>query len=223
MFNICRKDFLFHRTYLLGIGVGYALYIGFFFSRIRAGLVPSVIGPFLYAILPFILYSREDKFKSIAFGLSLPTTRRETIAARYLLGWALMLAVYLAGSALIPLMPGSRSAFGVVFDIRAILLTLSFMTLCFGTLMPLLIRFGVAGLMVPIVALQILGVILMIFRALVPLRIIKAVIMAVPQAIQAIQTAAGPAAAVAAVLAILALFNLASYGISAALFARKDY
>jgi ABC-type transport system involved in multi-copper enzyme maturation permease subunit len=223
MFRLLRKDFLFHKTYLLGIGIGYALYAAFFFSRVRSGFVPSIFGPFLYSILPIILYSREDKFKAVAFGLSLPTTRRETVAARFLLGWMMMLAVYLVSSALIPIVPGSKSSLGEVLQLPAILLTLTLMTLCFGTMMPLVTRFGIAGLMVPIVALQILGFIFMIFRALAPVRLIKAAVMAIPEAFQAIRSAAGPAVAVVTALAVLALLNFASFKLSVALFQRKDY
>jgi ABC-type transport system involved in multi-copper enzyme maturation permease subunit len=223
MFRLLRKDFLFHKTYLLGIGIGYALYAAFSFSRVRSGFIPSIFGPFIFSILPIILYSREDKFKAVAFGLSLPTTRRETVAARFLLGWAMMITVYLVSSALIPIVPGSQSSLGAVFQLPAILLTLSMMTLCFGTLMPLVIRFGIAGLMVPIVVLQILGFILMIFRALAPLRFIKDVIMAIPNTLQALQSATGPVIAAAVALAVLALVNFASFKLSVALFQRKDY
>jgi hypothetical protein len=223
MFKLLRKDILFHKTYLLGIGIGYALYAAFLFSRVRSGFVPSIVGPFLYSILPIILYSREDKFKAVAFGLSLPTTRRETVAARFLLGWMMMLAVYLVSSALIPIVPGSKSSLGEVLQLPAILLTLTLMTLCFGTMMPLVTRFGIAGLMVPIVALQILGFIFMIFRALAPLRLIKAAVMAIPEAFQALRSAAGPVVAVVTALAVLALLNFASFKLSVALFQRKDY
>jgi hypothetical protein len=90
-------------------------------------------------------------------------------------------------------------------------------------MMPLVIRFGIAGLMVPIVALQILGFFFMIFRALAPLRLSKAAVMAIPEAFQAIQSAAGPAVAVVTALAVLALLNFASFKLSVALFQRKDY
>jgi len=222
MLNHILKDLLFHRRFLLAFGLIWPVYMGFFGSRLSTPNVAAIFGPFLYALVPIMVFSREDKFKSVGFSLSLPTTRREMLRSHYVLSWALMAALYLGASLLMLVMPGGKLGPAKVFSLQTILLTLAAMTLIFAVLMPLFVRFGMAGLMVFLVAMQVLGVVFLLLRMTIGTSVINAV-KALPRIIAAAIAALGPAGAGAAVLVILLAINVISFGISARLFDRKEF
>jgi len=221
MLNHILKDLRLHRRYLLIFGFFYPLYMGYFGSRLSTPTVAAIFGAFLYALVPIIVFGREDKFKAVGFALSLPTTRREIVQSRYLLGWLLMIVFYLISSVLMLLMPGGQIDLGEVIAVRTVLLTLASMTFVFGTLMPLFVWFGMTGLMVFLVAMQVLGIVFLLLRFVVGRGAI-AIVKALPRSISAAIAALGPAGAAAAVLAVLVLVNLISLGISTRVFARKE-
>jgi len=216
------KDLLFHRRFLLAFGLLCPVYMGFFGSRLSTPTVAAIIGAFLYALVPLMVFSREDKFKAVGFSLSLPTTRREMLRSHYVLSWALMAALYLAASLMMIVMPGGKLGPAKVFSLQTILLTLAAMALIFAVLMPLFVRFGMAGLMVFLVVMQVLGVVFMLLRMAVGRSAISAV-KALPRFVAAVLAALGPTGATAAVLVLLLAINVISLGISARLFARKEF
>src|SRR4030042_5678269 len=101
MIKLIRKDLILHKKFALWTVILFPLYLGFMGSRVDNLSLLPVLGGFLYAIVPLILFGREDKFKSEAFGLSLPVTRREYLWARFLLSWGVMLLMYAVGSVLL--------------------------------------------------------------------------------------------------------------------------
>jgi len=216
------KDLLFHRRFLLTFGLFYPLYIGFFGSRLSTPTVAAIMGAFLYALVPIMLFSREDRFKSVGFSLSLPTTRREMLRSHYVLSWALMAALYLAASLLMIVMPGGKLGPAKVFSLQTILLTLATMTLTFAALMPLFVRFGMAGLIVFLIAMQVLGVVFLLFRMAIGRSVIS-VVRALPRIVAALLAALGPAGAAAVALVFILAINVISFGISARLFAGKEF
>ncbi|MDD8027994.1 MAG: ABC-2 transporter permease [Acidobacteriota bacterium] len=223
MIKLFRKDFILHKKFVLGVGLVYPLYIGYMGSRIGRTTLLPVLCAFLYVIVPFVLFGREDKFKAETFTLSLPVTRREYLRARFLLSWILMLLMFAAGSLLMAVVPGAKLPAATVFGPRMVLSSLAFIAVYFGLLMPLFVRFGQAGLLVFLVVLQITGVLLMVFRSSVGIGLIKTLFRLVPNAVAEIQAAFGPAPAVFAVLSLLALFSYGSFSLSLALFRRKEY
>ncbi|MCX6564904.1 MAG: ABC-2 transporter permease [Candidatus Aminicenantes bacterium] len=223
MIKLIRKDLILHKKFVLGVGILYPLYLGFMGSRVDNLAMLPVLGGFLYAIVPLILFGREDKFKSEAFGLSLPVTRREYLRARFLLSWGLMFLMYAMGSLLMVAVPGARLAAATVFSPKMILLSLAFMAVYFGFLMPLFIRFGQVGMLVFIVALQLIGVLLMVFRSAVGVTTVKKLFRLIPDGVAAVQSSLGAVPAFLALLALLALLTYASFELSAAFLRRKEF
>jgi len=223
MIKLIRKDVILHKKFFALTAVLYPLYLGFLGSRVNNTLLLPIFGGFLYSLVPFVLFGREDKFKSLTFGLSLPVTRREFLGGRFLFSWGLMLLMYLAGSLIMVLVPGGKLAAATVFGPRMILLSLTFMVGIFGVVMPLFVRFGQAGLLVSLVVLQVIGVLLMIFRSAVGIETIKKIIRLIPNGISAVQSAIGAVPAFLSVLTFLALFSYGSFLLSLALFRRKEF
>jgi len=214
------KDLLLHKKYLLVLGVICPLYLGFFGARLDRPVTFAAFGGFVCAIGALMLFTREDKFKSVGFGLSLPATRREVLVSRYLLSWALMVLCYVLGAAVVLAVPGSKLG-AAGFRPGTVLAALALMTLYFGGLMPLTVRFGPAGIIVFVVILQVLGIAALSFRFLI--KDARAFAAAVKAGLIATQGALGPTGFSAVLVAAIVLLNLASFGISLRLFERKEY
>jgi hypothetical protein len=220
MRELILKDLHLHKKYLLFLGVIFPLYMGIFGSRLDRPGTFAFFGSFMYVIGALMLFTREDRFKSVAFGLSLPATRREALASRYLLCWAMMILFYVLSAVVVVAVPGSTLG-AAGFRPGTILAALGLMTLYFGALMPLTIRFGPTGIIIFIVILQVLGIVAMSLRSLSGG--IRAFAAAVKTALDAAQGALGPTGFGAALVVAIVLLNLASFGISLRLFERKDY
>jgi|GEM_PF-832412 len=223
MIKSIRKDLILHKKFITWMAILYPLYLGFLGSQVNNTNILPIFSGFLYALVPLILFGREDKFKSETFGLSLPVTRREYLRSRFIFSWGLMLLMYLVGSLLMVAVPGGKLSAATVFGSKLVLLSLFFIAAIFGIMMPLFIRLGQAGMLVFLVVLQILGVLLMIFRKSVDIDTVKKIIRLVPNGIAALQSSLGPFPAFLAGLAILALFSYASFALSLALFRRKEF
>jgi ABC-2 type transport system permease protein len=215
------KDFLLHKKFLIGFGPAYVLYMAFFGSRISGSGVSAGFGPLLYALLPLTLFAREDKFKAEAFSLSLPVTRRDLILSRYVMGWISMLVMYGSASVLSVLIPGTKLAISTVFLPKTVLMALAFMTLIFGTLMPLFTRFGFVGLMIFLVALQVLGIFFIVFNVII--KDIRVLIINIIGAVNKAQAAIGPAGSAAAAVVLMILLTYLSFELSVFLFKRRDF
>ncbi len=220
MRELIAKDLRLHKRYLLILGVICPLYMGGFGARLDRPVTFAAFGGFVCAIGVLMLFTREDKFKSVGFGLSLPATRREVLVSRYLLSWALMVLCYVLGAAVAVAVPGSKLG-AAGFGPGTVLAALALMTLYFGGLMPLTVRFGPVGIIVFMVILQVLGIATLSFRFLI--KDARAFAAAVNAALSAAQGALGPAGFAAALIAAIVLINLASFGLSLRLFERKDY
>ena len=59
--KLIRKDFILHKKLILGFGIAYSLYLGYLGSRVNNIILLPIFGGFLYAVVPFILFGREDK------------------------------------------------------------------------------------------------------------------------------------------------------------------
>jgi len=222
MRDLIIKDLRLHKKFILGFGTACIVYMGYFSSRANNPGVVSAFGGILYSIVPLIIFTREDKFKAAAFNLSLPATRKEFLAARYLSGWVLMLALYAGTSLLTISIPGTKLGPSAVFQAKTILAVLAFMAILFAALMPLVVAFGWTGLIVFLVVFQVLGIVLMLMvTAFRPG--LAAITGGIGRAVSAAQSALGPAGFAAALIALLLLLNLASFKGSAFLFNRKEF
>ena len=218
------KDLVLHRRLILFMAVIFPAYMGFFGSRLDRPGVFVVFGSFMYAIATLMLFTREDKFKSMGFGLSLPTTRRDVLASRYVLNWALMILLYALGAAAVAAAPGTKLG-PVGFKPGIVLASIGWMSFYYGALTPLIVRFGLAGIIVFLVFMQVLGIAAMSFPVISRFITgdIRSFVAAVRTAMAAVQGTLGPAGFAAVLIAVIILWNLASFGLSLRFFKRKEY
>ncbi|OGD27679.1 MAG: hypothetical protein A2Y56_03165 [Candidatus Aminicenantes bacterium RBG_13_63_10] len=223
MRNLILKDLILNKKFLIGIGIFYVIYMGYFGSRINNPRLAIIIGAFMCALIPLMTVTREDKFKAALLTCSLPATRKQIIQARYVLGWMVMTAVYGLIVPVMVLFPGSRMRWASVAGVPAILAALAFLTLFFAFLMPFLIRFGLVGMFSFLVGLQLLGIAALALqnRGILSFSL-KEIILGIRNALQTLNQSLGTPAYVVILLATLILINLASLTLSVALFRRKD-
>ncbi len=224
MRNLILKDLILNKKFLLLTSLLYILYTGLFFSRIDNPKLDVISITFLSFILVVMIYTREDKFKATVTSCSLPATRKQIVLARYVLGWLLMIAAYVLATTAILAVPGHKLGAAELFNVRTIFFALALMTIFFAFLMPLLIRFGVAGFFVFLISFQVLGVItqVLVFEKMLKLNI-KAWVAAIKNAFLSLNAHLGTPGYYAFLLGMMLLLNLASFACSVFIFKRKDY
>ncbi len=221
MYRLILKDFRLHKKFVVGFGIAYGIYLAIFHSRANSPGAVSFFGAFLYAIIPLLIFTREDKFKAAPFNLSLPVTRREFLKARYVLGWMVMLALYVGTSLLTIAIPGTKVGPSAIFQAKTVLLVLFFMTVFFGLLMPLVVAFGWTGMIVFLVFIQVLGIVFIFLTNLFS-PAIKAAIRGIAGFLRSVQAGLGPAGSVAVLIVVMILFSYGSFRLCVYFYERKD-
>lgn len=130
-------------------------------------LVPHVrfiliLGSVLAALMPAMIFSREDKFRAAVTLCSLPVTRRQCVRARYLLSWLLMLSFQMLMSGCLVLIPGNNIRAEDLASLPNLLLMLTVTAVTLPVLLPFLLRYGMKGIMILLMAGQGLGVLLVL-------------------------------------------------------------
>lgn len=178
------------------------------------------------AFLPIILVGREDKFKAGALACSLPVTRDAIVRARYVGGWV----VALAGVAVAAAAMGALSIVGVTPLVPPTpmlpVIVLAVIGITLALMMPLVLRFGITGMIGFLVAAQLLGVVVMLASVLFQMQAVQVVESAVKSTFAAgarLHAALGSVAFSAVLLAAVAALNIASYGLSAWIYRRRDF
>ena len=125
MFRLIRKDFILHKTYLLGIGIVYALYPRSF----SPASVPASFLPFsAHSSMPFCPSSstagRTSSNPSPSVSASRQPEGKPSPPASFL-SWAMMIPFISSVPPSFPSSPGPNPRLGAVFQLPAILLTLA--------------------------------------------------------------------------------------------------
>jgi hypothetical protein len=178
------------------------------------------------AFLPVMMLMREDRFRAGALACSLPVTRKDIVASKYLGGWLVALtAVAIAVLAMLalslfgvrPLLPPTPLMPVVVVTVIGTIL---------AVMMPLAVRFGVVGVIGPLVALQLLGVVALLVSALfgVPAALgIESAVRWVARSLQRLRGELGPLAFSIVLVASVLAVNVASFRLSSWLYRRREF
>jgi hypothetical protein len=221
MYRLMLKDFRLHKKFVVGYGIAFVIYMAIFHSRANNPGVVSIFGAFLYAIIPLLVFTREDKFKAAAFNLSLPVTRKEFLQARFVSGWLVMLVIYAGTSLLTIAIPGTKLGLSAIFQVKLVLLVIFFMAVVFGLLMPLVVALGWTGMIAFLVFIQVLGIVLLLLANLFR-PAISAAIREIGGFLGSVQSGLGPVGSAIALLVVLLLFSYGSFRLSLYLYQSKD-
>jgi hypothetical protein len=178
------------------------------------------------AFLPVMMLVREDKFRAGALACSLPVTRGAVVASRYFGGWLVALAaVAVAILAMLalslfgvrPLLPPTPALPVTVVTVVGIAL---------AVMMPVAIRFGAAGVIGLLVALQVLGVVVLLTSAVLGVPAVQGIASAVRGVARRgmwLRGAIGPVAFSAVLVAALIALTYASFRLSSWLYRRREF
>jgi hypothetical protein len=221
MRNLILKDLVLHKKFLAVISLLYIAYMGIFGSRINSPRIFFLFSMIMSGIIPVLIFTREDKFKALSMTCSLPVSRRQIVLARYVLGWLLTLIIEVLMAGAVLLFPGSKLGPSDLLNLNMFVFALAMMTAILSILMPLLIRFGIAGIFVVAIGAQVLGIIVLSFRFKWE-NILVALIAAMKSVFAFLSAGVDDPGRLALVLAMICLVNLASIKCSEFLFRRKD-
>lgn len=163
MLKHIRKELIFNQTQLY-VFAGYTVF--FWIWVIQQDIPAQLSLVFLAFILPLFgaasLQAREEKFKAWVVNCSLPTTRKTIILSRFLTSWMLILAALFYGIIFTSIFQKNREFIYQIGNIKSILVFLLFASFFLAFLWPFTIRYGVPGVMIGLVAFQVLGVIVLV-------------------------------------------------------------
>jgi hypothetical protein len=221
MFRLIRKELILNKRYFLVVGLLYLAYMGYFGSRIHSPTVYALFCTLMFSFVPLLSLTREDKFKAASMSCSLPVTRKEIVLSRYFLCWMMIPLLAAAATAIATAIPGSKLILTGLLKPNVLGFSLLFAALLISFLIPFLVRFGLAGMLVFLVGFQVLGTILLLLQARLKLSP-RAVIAGLKTFLYSLNRFAGAAGYWLILIAGVIFVSFLSISISVALFKRKE-
>ena len=159
--NALRKDLLLNARHLWGI-LPWFVWVAYALSEPDAGRMTAVGAGFVGSLMATTIAAREDKLRTSATLASLPVRRRTLVQARYVVSYVVGAVTYLVVAAMAAVLPWSVQRAAELFEVKTLLLTVTLASMVIALLMPLVIRFGLLGVVVFLGAFQVLGVVLFV-------------------------------------------------------------
>ena len=99
---------------------------------------------------------RDEKYRGSAWSCTLPVSRADLVGSRYIGAWSLVGAAYLVALAIALLAPGSRVSIPFAVDFDTLLIGATIVSIILAFLLPSVIRFGMKGVLVLLLPVNIL-------------------------------------------------------------------
>jgi uncharacterized protein YhhL (DUF1145 family) len=176
----------------------------------------------MMAMLPATLITQEDKFKAMTLGCSLPVSRKAIVQARFVLALGMSLTGILGAFVLGVLVPSSRYAFGDLFAGIPLITAITWAGVLLSLFLPFTLRFGLKGLMIFIVVMQVLGVALLTLARLSRSSMDRVIIEGIAGFFSRLYASLGPNGFNLFMVAAISLLLSASYLVSVRLFVRRE-
>jgi hypothetical protein len=163
MLRVIRKDLILNRNVILINGVIFLALLTFFATMDSEMPVKLYAGwsSLMLSFLPALMVTREDKFKAMTLGCSLPVSRKTVVQARFALSGGLAFLGILAAFLLGGFFPTSTFQPGDLFAWGPVIIGLSGITIVLSILLPITLRFGMHGIFIFLVGSQVLGVVML--------------------------------------------------------------
>lgn len=222
--KIMQKDLILNRRIILLNGLIFLACLSFFASN-SLNAPPRVFAGFaslMMAMVPATLITQEDKFKAMILGCSLPVDRKTIVQARFALSLGMALVGILAAFLFGALVPFSRFGFADLFAAIPLMTALTGVSVFLSLLLPFTLRFGLRGLLIFLVAMQVLGVVLLTLVQVTRSSLDKEIVDAIAGGLSRLYGALGPTGFNLAGLVFLALLLTVSYQVSVRIFHRRD-
>jgi len=219
--NALRKDLLLNARHLWGI-VPWFLWVAYAMTEPDAGRITAVGAAFIGSLMATTIGAREDKLRTTATLASLPVSRGTLVEARYLVAYIVGAATYLIVVVMAAGLPWSVQRAAELCELRTLLLTLTLASAAIAVLMPVVIRFGLLGVLVFLGVFQLLGVGLMVAFEFFGSRSSVGVFSAIERGIAALHAGLEQPVVILETLAIVGLAIWLSFRLSVFLAKRRD-
>lgn len=150
------RDWILHRRAYVPIVAIFAAFQVYFVLNADKPRLWLVFTSVYISFLTVVPFTRDDRFRTVAWSCTLPVSRSDLVKARFAGAWVLVAAVFLVAFALAALVPGSKLSGVLPADPEALLLAGAVVSFILILLLPFTIRFGFLGIVIGLVALQIL-------------------------------------------------------------------
>ena len=229
MRKLLYRDWILNRRVVLFTAVIFLGFIGYEATEMDSARVYAVLLGIMMAFMPVFIITREDKFHAMVATCVLPVTREEIVQARYIGAWILMTMGFLSALTLAMFLPNEKLSGTGLFSPGIFFSGLAALGLFSAFMLPFVIRFGVMGIMIFLVASQGLGVIVLLFGMLAGSRngtsqkgTFSAGIAQLGDILVFLHQMIGSPAFYSLLVIVLLLLNFAAFKISTALFRRRE-
>jgi ABC-type transport system involved in multi-copper enzyme maturation permease subunit len=219
--NALRKDLLLNARHLWGI-LPWFLWVAYAMREPDAGRITAVGAAFIGALMATTMAAREDKLRTSATLASLPVSRRTLVEARYLVAYIVGAATYLVVVVMAAALPWSVQRATELIELRTLLLTVTLASTAIALLMPVVIRYGLLGVMVFLGAFQALGVAVMVAFEFFGSRSAIGVFSAIERRIAALHQGLNQPVVILETAAVVAIATWLSFRLSVFLAERRD-
>jgi ABC-type transport system involved in multi-copper enzyme maturation permease subunit len=219
--NALRKDLLLNARHLWGI-LPWLLWVAYAMSEPDAGRITAVGAAFIGSLLAATIAAREDKLRTSATLASLPVSRRTLVEARYLVAFIVGAATYLVVVAMAAALPWSVQRTAELVEVRTVLLTLTLAGAAIAVMMPVVLRFGLLGVVVFLGVFQVLGIAVMVAFEFFGSRSAVGVFSAIERGIGSLHRGLDQPAVILETVAVLAFTMWVSLRLSVFLAERRD-
>lgn len=163
MLKLLRLEYLFNLRQLLIMWAILSVYFCYVVARLNSPGVFIVTTSLMVGLaIPFAVVGREDKFKTAALVCSLPVRRSTVVLGKFAATWAVIILGLGYTLLLAALLPFSKVPLAGVLSARNLLVSLFLVSVLFAVILPFTIRFGLTGIIILLVSLQLLGILALI-------------------------------------------------------------
>jgi hypothetical protein len=225
MLRVMKMDLIMNRVALVSnliIMTGFLAFMASWEEGASRGAFAFFSG-IMMAFIPVMVVTREDKFKAMALGCSLPVTRKTIVRARYVLAVGSSVMGILLALTVGSLAPTSNFGAGELFQMGVVFHALSVATLVVAIILPFTLRFGAMGLILVLVFFQVLGIVALTLVKATESSADKRFIDSIIQGVGDLYAWAGPLGFYPGLLAFLFLVLLVSYALSVRVFRTREF
>lgn len=225
MFDLIRKDLLCNKR---GLSTAAVVCTAFFVwaatTLPSANMFLVVVALMMGLMPPLNILGQEDKFNTYLLSCSLPVRRADFVLAKYAVSWLLAGVGLLYALTVTALLPFSHFSISVLLTPTMLLNFLFFTALVIALLIPFLLRFGVMGIMIFLLAVQLLGVAMTLVVSLFGARrnVLRTFIQALKGGIRFLLHHPGSPLFFLGMIAAVVVVSFVSLKISQAVFSRRD-
>jgi hypothetical protein len=219
--NALRKDLLLNARHLWSI-LPWFLFVAYAMGEPDAGRMTAVGAAFIGALLATTIAAREDKLHTTATLASLPVSGRTLVEARYVVAYAVGIATYASVVAMAAALPWSVQRAAELVEVRTLLLTATLASMAIAWMMPVVIRFGLFGVLLVLVGMQVAGVAVMVAFEFFGSRSAIGVFSAIERGIAALHRGLNQPAVILETAAVVAFATWLSFRLSVYFAGRRE-